>query len=748
MKIKQFFKSIDYRHYICLAITIGFLLCTLLVFSSAIGRIIEALRDLGLSVAYYFCTLCGIDSGITPTVNSFPKPFEWLPDISPVPLLPESWAAFKVSFVEFWRLFADKSNFTGYVPHIIKDILIIVIIAIPILIVLFVLKLLISKYTRTECPETKDSKPLKAFKKLSARTYQPVKLWLQSFWEFLKDRRGWLVTWGVIWAFNFNVFTIIIEAIAYILIFPFTITSADLYSQFYKLAYDLTPLFTAVPWWVWVIGVFVLLYAIARKIGYNRLYHNERKNRGFINERGVVTLVYGAMGVGKTTAITDIALSCEVQILDDMLDIIMETDKWFPYFPFRKFERALQYAVEQKYICDVWSCKAWVQELERAFDRFNECVDNDDAEGKSAVLAYLAERFNITCDNAFFDYDYTRYGLTYNNKLEVIDIWQALIEYAQAYFIYTVQSSYIISNYSIRSDKLKMDCGNFPVWNTDFFKRDSRIMNATSRYSHIIDYDMFRLGVKMIEDNPNRNALGFGVYVITELDKERKNTPELKGVEKNSAECNQKNDLYASCVKMLRHAVVIRNRVPVKMLADMQRLGSLGADNADLGEKLAIHDKGDMKATLPFFSPFYLIEGLYEFLLGKYREFWLNYNFTRSDNTLFMHIVKTVVDRLGSYVERVHNTFDCQTLNLVLEKTLNGVDGEAEKCKYYRMPKKIYSRRFRTDCLSAIFETRAEQNSVSLDDLAEYGDIMATQEELAKQNSHFQAEISKIFTSS
>ncbi len=748
MKIKQFIKSIDYRHYICLVVTIGFLLCTLLVFSSSLGRIAEAFRDLGLSVGYYFCTLLGIDNRIELTVNKMPKPFELLPGLSPVSSLPENWATFKVDFVRFWQLFGSKANFLGYFPSVLKVVLIIVIAAIPIIAVLLVLKVAIAMYTRTKCLEAKDSKPLEIFKRLSARTYQPAKLWLSEFWAFLKDRRGWLITWAVIWALNFNAFTIIVELFAYVLILPFTITSAGLYVQVYKLAYDLTPLFSVVPWLIWVIGVFIALYLIARKVGYNRLYHNERKNRGFINERGVVTLVYGAMGVGKTTAITDIALSCEVQILDDMLDIIMETDKWFPYFPFRKFERALKYAVEKKIICDVWSCKTWVQALQNAFIKYLKFAENEDGENMAKIISYLYETFGIKCGNAFFDYDYDRYGMTYNNNLEVIDIWQALTEYAQAYFVYSVQSSYIISNYSIRSDKVKLDDGNFPVWNTDFFKRDCRMMSMTSRYSHIIDYDMFRLGVKMIEDNPNRNALGVGVYVITELDKERKNTPELKGVEKNSAECNQKNDLYASCVKMLRHAVVIRNRVPVKMLADMQRLGSLGADNADLGEKLAIHDKGDMKSTLPFFSPFYLIEGLYDFLLGKYKAFWLNYNFTRSDNTLFMHIVKTVVDRLGGYVERIHNTFDCQTLNLVLEKTLNGVEGETEKCKYYRMPKKIYSRRFRTDCLSAIFETRAEKNSVSLDDLAEYGDIMATQEELARQNSHFQAEISKIFTSS
>ena len=59
---------------------------------------------------------------------------------------------------------------------------------------------------------------------------------------------------------------------------------------------------------------------------------------------------------------------------------------------------------------------------------------------------------------------------------------------------------YIISNYSIRTDNLIDDLGNFPQWNTDFFQKDSRLIDSFSRHSHIVDFDALRLGRKVIDD--------------------------------------------------------------------------------------------------------------------------------------------------------------------------------------------------------------------------------------------------------
>ena len=76
--MKRFFKAIGghfrekYLHYVCAVITLGLIALGFFRFPNAIGRLVESCRDLGLSVAYTFCELCGIDVEIKATVNDLP----------------------------------------------------------------------------------------------------------------------------------------------------------------------------------------------------------------------------------------------------------------------------------------------------------------------------------------------------------------------------------------------------------------------------------------------------------------------------------------------------------------------------------------------------------------------------------------------------------------------------------------------------------------------------------------------------
>ena len=45
-------RKIDYRHIICILITLGFVVLGIFRFFGCIGRIIESVRDCGLSVAF------------------------------------------------------------------------------------------------------------------------------------------------------------------------------------------------------------------------------------------------------------------------------------------------------------------------------------------------------------------------------------------------------------------------------------------------------------------------------------------------------------------------------------------------------------------------------------------------------------------------------------------------------------------------------------------------------------------------
>ena len=121
MKKEKEKRKADYRHYIAIAITVIFALLAIFVFNYALGRTIEGARDLGLSVAFYFCEMFGRENAVVVTVTELPKIpfFARLPLISaPTAPLPEAWADFQANWGRYWQLWATKENFLGYLSFL------------------------------------------------------------------------------------------------------------------------------------------------------------------------------------------------------------------------------------------------------------------------------------------------------------------------------------------------------------------------------------------------------------------------------------------------------------------------------------------------------------------------------------------------------------------------------------------------------------------------------------------------------
>lgn len=169
----------------------------------------------------------------------------------------------------------------------------------------------------------------------------------------------------------------------------------------------------------------------------------------------------------------------------------------------------------------------------------------------------------------------------------------------------------------MRVDGVLADLGNFPLWNADFFKRDSRLLESYSRHAHILDFDSLRLGRKVIENNVNANNFEFGVVIITEVGKERGNSLELSEKKKKDETTNQKNDLFNSWLKMVRHSATVDNFPFVRVITDEQRPESWGADARDLCEIVHIRESGETCLAMPFFS---LAELLYILRLSENRK--------------------------------------------------------------------------------------------------------------------------------
>lgn len=703
-RFAQFLKSLDYRNYICIAITLGFAACAVFLFPAAFGRIIESFRDFGLSIAYYFCELFFIPHDITPTVNDLPATG------SGTVFLPDTYEGFAENWQRYWQLWASKENFFAYLGALLDGLYNIskfVIIVIPFILLLFIV---ISNYFKRHNNDfDKDSRPLAFFKKAAKYTYIPVKGWLQNFVAFVCEHKCYWVTWLCIWAFNFNFFTIILEFFAFYFYFAVSFDIVNIYRQVYKLALDLMPVLTFVPLWVWVAVGLYIVDRVRKGIAYRRLNHFERRNRGFINARPIVSMTCGTMGKRKTTTISDMALSQEVMFRDKAFEKILENDLKFPYFPWINLENQIKAVMERREVYNLATVRRFIRATAETFVN------------------------NPSHDN-IFGYDYERYGLTYDDKNKVVDIWVVLETYAQLYFIYIIQSSLIISNYSVRVDNVLSDLGNFPLWNSDFFKRDSRLIDSFSRHAHILDFDTLRLGKKVVENNNNSDGFEFGVILITEVGKERKNNLELKNkeVKASAKQGNQMNDGFNDWLKMIRHSATVDNFPFVKVFTDEQRPESWGADARDLCEIVHIKECCETRLAMPFFS---LGELLHAWLFGKFSDLYYTYRYNRGDNTLLMYILKAVTAKAHHYYTNIYNRFGYSVLKVQVE---NGTqDGQLSENKYFLMNKKIYSKRFSTDCFSDFFAVKALRSPVGLNDLPEYATEKATIFELERQNSYF-----------
>ena len=689
------------RYNIIVTIVIsGIFLGLLAVFWQSYVRFGEACKDFGLSVAYYFCELFGVDYSFMPTVTEYSGVLQW--EI----FLPADLNGLTASAKEYFALLISGENFAGYWAKVGGVMLVaakVIAILLPCVIVL--LLVIYRMYRQGNTKHNQDTKPLKIFKWLSERTYQPIKCAVFSYREYLSEHKPVWICWIVLWVFHLNVASIIMGFLAYYFYFVLSFDVAGLYVQVCKLFVDLQVIFRHFPWWSIVTVTWLLFNRWRKNIAFNRLRHFEARNCGFINELPIVSMSCGSMGKKKTTLITDMVLSQEVMFRQKALSILQQNDMKFPYFPWIALEDELRACMAHGTVYNLASIKTWVA-LKRA--RF-------------------VRHHNVQWQ--IYGYDLARYGGEFDDALKVNGLFDVLETYASAYFIYVIESSLIVANYSVRTDNLMLDSGNFPLWLTDFFPKNRR---TESSHAHILDFDVLRLGKKVLENNPLAGSFEFGVVAITEIGKERGNNLELKEVKKGTDAANQKNDLFNSWLKMCRHSATVDNFPFIKVFTDEQRPESWGADARDLCDVIHIVSSGDMRLAMPF----YTIEEMFsEWVFNRFMRLYEDFRFRRGDNTLLVHILKSVTAWIWRRNLRIYNRFGYSILKI--EKERGTMDGKTENKKYYLMNAKIYAKRFSTDCFSDYFNDLARRSHTGLADYLEYATEKASVTELQAQNSYF-----------
>ncbi len=697
--------------FLSILLIIGSLLFTFFYFKFSFFRMIESFIDIKNSGIYYISEMFKLNLNGELTVNNFTSQNYYIPFN-----LPATWSDFVLQIKNYFNLFFNLENFYLYAFNVLNGTNIFMQVFLLFLIVGLLTYIVKKIFLKKKCNNNNYNRiswPLKVFLVVEL-LFNICKYYILDFIDYIKNNKIISYMLIIIWIYNLNGIAILIEFIAYYLYFATSFNLLTLYIQVVKLLIDLTVVIDFVPFIMWLILAKIVFDYWRRNIAFKRLNHLECKNRGVINELPHANLIDGEMGAKKTTTMTDIALSKEVLFRNKAFELILKNDLKFPNFPWINLELFLREKIKAHEIYSLATCEKIVKEkLDHFFD--NECIEN------------------------IFDYDYERFGLIYSDELIIQSIFDVIVNYSKLYLIYITTSSLIISNYSIRLDDILMDNGNFPLWNNDFFTKNPALSEAYSRHSHIIDYDSFRLGKLMIDDNPNANMYEFGIICLTEIAKERGNRIELEGLKKLDESINQKNDGFNYWVKLIRHSCTIDNFCFCFLITDDNRVMSLAADLRELMDLIYISSCSERMLTYPFFG---FEETVIELVRSKLDEIYVDHRFRRGDLTLFSYLVHKLDSILYKFQTKIINQFAFYKLVLNVE---HGARVKSVKeYNYFLCFKKIYSNRFATDAYSAYFREKALKSDVGLNDLPCYKTIKASFNELSMQNSHFIKQLEKI----
>lgn len=704
-------KQFDYRHLIAWALLLGSVTLCIFVYRYPFPRLWESIIAFGRAIAFTFMDLFGFAESypIEQTTNNF----------SSVNLKD----AIGIDFAELWHKLTAVweevfvwIHFQYYLIFLLWHLIRILYYVCIIFLIGIILSIpVIMTWDDLNNDYNEDTPQLVFFKRFIARPIRRALEWCKDFWGFFQFY-GYKRCFFAIWLLNFGVYSIIISFFGY---YFWLITAFDFSTigiQLVKLAADALLMLNTLPWYGWAM-IFTWIWNIWRRnIAADKMQHMEACNKGLLGEMPMCSFVTAPPRTGKTTMITSMALSYTAMFRHKALELMTGNMHKYPRFPWVNFELDLKEAIKSHTVYNLFTARNWVRER------------------------YLAYSSDPNPDK-IWDYDITLYPTEYNDNLTLSTIWETLENYAQEFFIYFMETSILVSAYSIREDFIIIDKGNFPMVDTDFFNRDPVAIEEESSYAHIIDFDMLRLGKKMVEDNPNIGALEFGVILIPEVDKERKNDLRLRELKPKEDACTQKNDLFNEWMKMAGQSAMVENFCFLRILSDAQRPSSWGADARELSIVLHLEQKGQPMNALPFF---WVEEGI----VGKYLSWWnsvyISSRFKWGNNRLITWLGEGIGAALYNYLLRNTNQYgywrqSIQSESGTLEKE------NLQQYAYTIARKKDFAARFASDHFKSYSQVLTAKCPVGLNDVPAYSSIYPTFDEMMIQNSHFCKELIQYF---
>lgn len=706
-------------------------------FQSVLIRTFQSLRDLVLSLGY-FCYV----PGIKPTVAEIPT---GVGNAN----VPVTWAEMQAKISEAWSYMWDKQHFFEYLAAWLYAMLRIANAILPAVIIIAATCGLLSlmykpkkkkkrkgKKKKSHARGKKNkarasasaSKPLQWFERFESKWIAPIKKFVVGYFKYLKTKKGIRAALILIWLYNLNFFTVVIEVFAWLFYIGRNSKFSSIYSQFVKLVGDLSIPLDFLPLIIEIILGAWIFHAIRCAIARKRLRNYIKKIEAWLDKVLGSIYIIGKQRARKTTLLTVLALLEAARYRKMAKKALKRRAKQFPNFPWRNLEKTIREMRKRHTVYNLARTKEFTKELHELFKK------NERRDAKTGVknLDFLHRR-GYRGDNFMFGYNYKRYPTKYKDGARIVDVWNAIEAYAQLYFIYSTPTPFGFGNYSVRFDEKRKTVGNFEKYDLDFINRKPEDMKKDSQYAHVLDWDFCRTGTLMDPEGLFKDAFEYGVIIATEFEKEVGNQKTQEGEKKDSKQCNRKNDGLSEFVKTVTHMATVDNDTYVRFLCDGHRQGSASADFMDLFTIWRITKRSDSKIVLPLFAfeeaAYLLCSKFYDWLEDK-----LSYN--KGKKTLFQYLIEKIYMPFHRYHDRIKSKYSVYTSTVDM---WDGADNESiKKGAKITVPEFLaFTDRFATDALGAFFHEKAKKSPTGINDVPMYQTKQMSFAEMGKGHSHF-----------
>ncbi len=734
------------HHILTIVFLIGALLFAVFRFQDVFGRVLQALEDLKNSVLYFVLFPFYLENLVEVTVLEIPEGM-----ITMLPLTPDEFVAFWERFKDLLFSWANVERYFEWLADTLQPIaktllyLLLPTLAFALFIFLYYWKVdkkrkkskkLKKKKKGEKAQERKnringeripnedlpDSAPLRWYKRrVEGRITAPIRRTVSGYARFFRRHKVYVWAMILIWAYNFNVLTVAIEAVAWIFYVAISIDYATILIQIAKLAIDLTVVGGFLPWWAWLIVGYKIFDWIRCAIGDKLLKYYIEKDEQFLARHPGALFVVGKQRSKKTSILTLLKRILERLFRKKAMEKFAIRDKQFPYFRWSTIEKCVKRCRESGVFKTLEDMTIFALQIKKAFEEKNE-------EMRKFRRHRLREYYGYDLDELVA---YSKlYDLTYNNGTVEFTIWEAIERYTQLFYIYSQPTTLDISNYAIREDFTFKDHGFFPIFDGDLF-RPAKESAKYTQYSHINNEDIFRPGKVFDEKTRYDEAVEYGIGVKQEFAKERKNRYSRKG-KSDEVAANQENDLFELDTKMRGHVATIDFFDFWRWLFDDQRPDSLGADNKDLTTICRIKETSDARICLPFFA----IEELIYYAVTKLRDGIKYFIRNRKEKeTLLVHLL----DKL--YIPYFHHFDEVQArygVHVAKLKTEDGGDGEilGEAEKLYIPVACTYNGVFATDNWRIFYRMKHRKAKRTLNGIKQYDGLYPSMEQFRGQRSY------------